>query len=373
MADAARTDAADSLFDFHQWGIATNKPGFDGEWVRAKLLDVCDFRGGTQPPKSEWIKEPRPGYVRMLQIRDYSQDSLKYAEYVKDSSSLHKCEKTDIMLSRYGYIGQVFTGLEGAYNVALVKVVKKVSADTRYLFYYFESDYFKKTLLASTGSRATIQGFNKSELANAEINLPDKTTQRRIPKILELLDSLIEISNKIVLLLDDLVKSQFVEMFGDPIANSHDLPLSKWSDVLAIRNGRNQKTVECDGGKFPICGSGGEMGRASSFITKGDSVIIGRKGNINNPILMREPFWNVDTAFGLEPNNKVLTVEYLYNFCKWFDFEKLNKAVTIPSLTKADLLKLDMPLPPLPLQQQFADFVAQVDKLRFDPKSRELH
>ena len=108
------------------------------------------------------------------------------------------------------------------------------------------------------------------------------------------------------------------------------------------------------------------MGRASSFITKGDSVIIGRKGNINNPILMREPFWNVDTAFGLEPNNKVLTVEYLYNFCKWFDFEKLNKAVTIPSLTKADLLKLDMPLPPLPLQQQFADFVAQVDKLGFD-------
>ena len=216
----------------------------------------------------------------------------------------------------------------------------------------------------STGS--TFKAIGKKVLSLCEVPLYSHEVQNRIACQINGIDDCLRSSRKLLSALDGLVKSQFVEMFGDPIANSHDLPLSKWSDVLAIRNGRNQKTVECDGGKFPICGSGGEMGRASSFITKGDSVIIGRKGNINNPILMREPFWNVDTAFGLEPNNKVLTVEYLYNFCKWFDFEKLNKAVTIPSLTKADLLKLDMPLPPLPLQQQFADFVAQVDKLRFD-------
>lgn len=62
----------------------------------------------------------------------------------------------------------------------------------------------------------------------------------------------------------------------------------------------------------------------------------------------------------------MLIVEYLYYYCEWFDFQKLNKAVTIPSLTKADLLKIEMPLPPLALQQEFADFVSQVDKLRFE-------
>ena len=106
------------------------------------------------------------------------------------------------------------------------------------------------------------------------------------------------------------------------------------------------------------------MGRASAFITKGDSVIIGRKGNISSPILMREPFWNVDTAFGLEPNEERLTVEYLYYFCEWFNFEKLNKAVTIPSLTKADLLKIDMPLPPINLQREFTDRVVLIDNLK---------
>ena len=100
---------------------------------KVKLLDICDFQGGTQPPKDEWIDNPRKGYVRMLQIRDYSQADDKFIQYVKDTKSLHKCKKDDIMLSRYGYIGQAFMGLEGAYNVALVKVVKKKPINTRYL------------------------------------------------------------------------------------------------------------------------------------------------------------------------------------------------------------------------------------------------
>ena len=42
-------------------------------WVYKKLLDVCDFQGGAQPPKSEWVKNPQNGYVRMLQIRKIDQ------------------------------------------------------------------------------------------------------------------------------------------------------------------------------------------------------------------------------------------------------------------------------------------------------------
>ena len=161
-------------------------------------------------------------------------------------------------------------------------------------------------------------------------------------------------------------KPQFEGEAGKLTPVSHRFSSVQWSDVLTIRNGKNQKAVECSEGEYPICGSGGEMGRASAFITKGDSVIIGRKGNISSPILMREPFWNVDTAFGLEPNEERLTVEYLYYFCEWFNFEKLNKAVTIPSLTKADLLKIDMPLPPINLQREFTDRVVLIDNLGFD-------
>ena len=77
---------------------------------------------------------------------------------------------------------------------------------------------------------------------------------------------------------------------------------------------------------------------------------------------MREKFWNVDTAFGLQPKKDVLLVDYLYQFCVSFDFENLNVAVTIPSLRKIDLLKIQIPLPPLALQQSFAAQIEAIEQ-----------
>ena len=162
-----------------------------------------------------------------------------------------------------------------------------------------------------------------------------------------------------------LLKSRFIEMFGDVINNKKTWPTKRWSYVLNIVNGKNQKKVECENGIYPICGSGGEIGKTNEYLTKENSVIIGRKGNINNPILMKTKFWNVDTAFGLEPNNKDINVEYLYKFCELFDFQRLNKTVTIPSLTKSDLLKIEIPVPPMKLQEEYRNFLAQVDKSKF--------
>ena len=119
----------------------------------------------------------------------------------------------------------------------------------------------------------------------------------------------------------------------------------KFIDILEIYNGKNQKSVENPDGKYPIYGSGGVMGRADEYICPAETVVIGRKGSINNPIFVTEPFWNVDTAFGLVARKEVLLPKYLFYFCRYFDFEKLNTTVTIPSLTKANLLKIEIPIP----------------------------
>ena len=136
-----------------------------------------------------------------------------------------------------------------------------------------------------------------------------------------------------------------------------------FNDVLEIRNGRNQKNVENPDGKHPIYGSGGIMGYADDYICEADTVIIGRKGNINNPIFVEEPFWNVDTAFGLSAKREVLLPRYLYYFCRNFDFERLNKAVTIPSLTKSDLLKIEIELPSMESQQKVVDKLSKIEQI----------
>ena len=136
--------------------------------------------------------------------------------------------------------------------------------------------------------------------------------------------------------------------------------MARFSEVLAIINGKNQLKVENPNGKYPIYGSGGIMGYADDYICEPETVIIGRKGSINKPIFVETPFWNVDTAFGLSANKDVLLPKYLYYFCEYFDFEKLNTTVTIPSLTKANLLNIEIELPTIEQQQEI---VFQLDNV----------
>ena len=136
-----------------------------------------------------------------------------------------------------------------------------------------------------------------------------------------------------------------------------------FGDILEIKNGKNQKMVENPNGQYPIYGSGGLMGRADDYLCKANTVVIGRKGSINNPIFVEEPFWNVDTAFGLVADENQIMPKYLYYFCKSFNFERLNKAVTIPSLTKSDLLKIKIDIPNLIDQKQIINKLTKIEDI----------
>lgn len=136
-----------------------------------------------------------------------------------------------------------------------------------------------------------------------------------------------------------------------------------WKDVLTIKNGKNQKKVADPTGIFPIYGSGGVMGYANDYLCEANCTIIGRKGSINNPIYVTEKFWNVDTAFGLCTGDS-LDSKFFFYFCITYDFLKHNKATTLPSLTKADLLKIKIPLPSLAEQQKIASILDAADSLR---------
>ena len=137
----------------------------------------------------------------------------------------------------------------------------------------------------------------------------------------------------------------------------------RFDDILEIKNGKNQKAVENPEGCYPIYGSGGVIGYANDYICEADTVIIGRKGSINNPIYVSQPFWNVDTAFGLSVKTDLVLPRYLYYFCKKFDFEKLNKTVTIPSLTKSDLLKVKITVPGKKEQQAIIDKLMKIESI----------
>ena len=150
--------------------------------------------------------------------------------------------------------------------------------------------------------------------------------------------------------------SQFIEMFKG------DFPIERWEECLSITNGKKYDGEYQQSGTYPICGSGGIMGYGDQKLCQGKTVILGRKGNINSPIFMESEYWIVDTAFCLEVDKQKLHPKYFYYWCKQFDFTRYNKQGVLPSLTKNDLLKIEMPIPPMELQVRFVNIIEQADK-----------
>ncbi|MBR1608183.1 MAG: N-6 DNA methylase [Kiritimatiellae bacterium] len=137
-------------------------------------------------------------------------------------------------------------------------------------------------------------------------------------------------------------------------------PLVRLGDVCEVRAGADYKDVVASDGQYPIYGTGGIMGRASSYRCPANSVIVGRKGTLNNPLLVKEPFWNIDTCFGLIPN-EILSAEYLWFFCLNFDFYALCPSSGRPSTTSEAIRAISLPLPPLSVQRSI---VARLDAAR---------
>lgn len=134
---------------------------------------------------------------------------------------------------------------------------------------------------------------------------------------------------------------------------------TKLEEVCEIISGKNQSKVINPKGKYPIYGSSGIFGYADEYLCKEGTTVVGRKGTINSPLFVKTKFWNVDTAFGLSPN-KEYDNKLLYYFCLSFNFHKLDKSTTIPSLAKRDLLAIDIPLPPKSTQQAI---VSKIEEL----------
>ena len=161
-------------------------------------------------------------------------------------------------------------------------------------------------------------------------------------------------------------KSKFIGFKSRFFSQFANLPIDhKWKDVITIINGKAYGEEYKVSGAYPICGSGGIMGYGEKKMCDRDSIILGRKGNIDKPIYMSEDYWIVDTAFCLSPNTELIHPVYLYYWCKQFDFQKLNKQAVLPSLTRSDLEQIDIQVPEMAEQLAFVEIVHQVDKSKY--------
>lgn len=228
-----------------------------------------------------------------------------------------------------------------------------------YLAVMLQSDHFWDYCEAHKVGSVNF-AINWKTMANYEFDLPSLEKQNEISKKVWSAYRLKQSYKKLIEATDEMVKSQFIEMFQG------EFPTEKWEDCLSITNGKKYDGDYQESGSYPICGSGGIMGYGEQILCPKNTVILGRKGNINSPIFMESDYWIVDTAFCLDVDGQKLQPKYFYYWCKLFDFTRYNKQGVLPSLTKNDLLRIEMPIPPMNLQNKFVDILNQADKSKFE-------
>ena len=355
-------------------------------WMR--LLDICDFQGGSQPPKEEWSFAEQEGYIRMLQIRDFTQSEKVTPEYIKISNCIKTCTEDDVLIARYGAsIGKVLTGIAGAYNVAIMRTIPDTDIiRKRFLYYYLKSSYFQYAIL-NVGSRAAQAGFNKTDLAKLEITCPELSKQDKIVKILEKVESIIQKRKDQLNALDYIIKARFVEMFGDVIHNDRKWECKQFSDITTSRLGKMLDAKHQIGTyKYPYLanfnvqwfrfelGNLNEMDfnekdREEFCLEDGDLLVceggeIGRCAVWHNQV---KKCYFQKALHRVRCNQNIILPDYLswwfkYN-CENGGFAAIEGAkATISHLTGAKMKMLDVTVPPIELQEQFVDFIKHVDK-----------
>ena len=160
-------------------------------WIWCGHNSILDISGGAQPAKSYFETQPKPNYIRLYQIRDYGESPIPV--YIPINFASKQTEKGDILLARYGgSLGKVFHAEQGAYNVAMAKVIFKFEnlIYKEFAYYYYLSDLYQGKLKEI--SRTAQAGFNSTDFNDMYFPLPPINEQQRIVQKIETLFSVLD-------------------------------------------------------------------------------------------------------------------------------------------------------------------------------------
>lgn len=264
-------------------------------------------------------------------------------------------------LNLYAIIPDDFWGCLGR-RMALIRP-DETKAHGKFLYYYFFSEEWRKEISANTITGATVDRIPIAKFPDFMISLPPLETQHRIANILSAYDDLIENNQKQIKLLEEMAQRLYKEWFVDlrfpgyettPIINN--LPQGwervKVTDLLEVRYGKDHKKL--DDGEIPVYGSGGIMRKVKPILHSGESVLIPRKGSLNNILYVTGGFWTIDTMFYTVPKMRNVA-KYVYHFLRGLDMYSYNIGAAVPSMTVKILDGIEILLPTLSVLSSFEE------------------
>jgi len=333
---------------------------------KVKLGEVCEIRIGKTPNRSQTLYWG--GDYPWLSISDMKGKILcttkeKITQEAVEKEKMQIVSKGTVVMSFKLSIGKVGILAENMYtNEAIANFVVKNNKMlfNEYLYYALQGMNFD-----SLTDRAVMgKTLNKAKLNNLSIVYNEPFMQQQIVLRLDGVNKLIESRKQQLSELSKLVKSRFNELFGDPINNDKKFAEKTGQQCFKFSSGKfldkNDRIFE----GYPAYGGNGIAWKSRNYLIDNPTIIIGRVGAYcGNVRTTHGKVWISDNAIYIkEFKNLDFNLVFLLELMKVIDFSRFADFSGQPKITQKPLEKQKYILPPLSLQNEFADFVGQVDK-----------
>ena len=353
--------------------------------MKARLGDVCTVVSGSTPKST--VPEYWDGDIKWITPAELSNDT-----YIINDSARHitalGVAKTGlkpfpagtVILSSRAPIGKTaIAGCEMFCNQGFKNLICSEKIDSKYLYYFLSG---KTDYLNSLGRGATFKEISKAIVESIEIPLPEIEEQKRIAAHFERLLRLIQLQKAELEELDKLVKSRFIELFGEPQHNPHGYKHTKLSDIATYYNGLTYKPENVAAEGTIVLRSSNIQNSQLDFTdtVRVDCAIKERLMVQNNDILMCSRngsaklvgkvalIKDIQEPMSFGAFMMIIRSHYFGYLMTYFQMDafrqqiKTGATTTINQITGRMLDDVTIPLPPMALVEQFAAFVEQTDK-----------
>lgn len=336
-------------------------------WITATIDDVCTVvtDGAHNSPKSV-----EQGHY-MASVKDFTEFGFDFSnckqigeeDYEKLRNQGCVPEKNDILVGKDGarYFEDIIIYKQDE-RPALLSSIAILRADCRkitpeFLYYTLKSPAVRKDVRDNYGSGSAIPRIVLKDFKRMPFSFPSIEEQRKITNLCSAIDAKIQINNAINENLEQQAQAIYCDMF---ITNANpSWQLGRLSDLITVRYGKDHKKLA--DGIYPVYGSGGIMRYVEKPLYDKESVLIPRKGTLNNVMYVNKPFWSVDTMFFTEmklPN----VAKFVFHFVKSKDLASLNAGSAVPSMTTDILNAMELPIPDADTFYKFENIVAPLYK-----------
>ena len=344
---------------------------------KVKISEVCNISNGFAFKSEKYVNDNGGRVIRITNVQKgkiVDNDPKLYPFSELDKLEAYKIFEGDILMSLTGNVGRVGRfpkELLPAYiNQRVCRVMpKNEKLDTNFLFHFLNSDVFENDAVRNSAGAAQLN-LSTNWLAEYEIPLPNLATQQRIAAILDQAEAIILNNRAIVKKYDALTQSLFLDMFGDPVKNEKGWEKKEFSKVAINENSKRIPVKQSDRdereGEYPYYGATGIIDTIDDYKFDGEYLLIAEDGkNLlfrkkNNAFMAYGKFWVNNHAHILSCNN-ICNLKYLEFFLNSIDLSPFISGIDQIKLNKASLDRIPVIVPPIELQNQFAERVAMIE------------